>query len=84
MDVDKVLAEVGGLPVIVRCLQSFQQAPGVVYFTPHRKKEPFGPSRSLMAQQAVDAALHRVIRQALGQYQFGDENLLGCLWEIWW
>lgn len=29
MGFDKVLAEVGGLPVIVRCLQSFQQAPGV-------------------------------------------------------
>ena len=25
MGFDKVLAEVGGLPVIVRCLQSFQQ-----------------------------------------------------------
>jgi len=29
MGFDKVLAEVGGLPVIVRCLQSFQQAPSV-------------------------------------------------------
>lgn len=29
MGFDKVLAEVGGVPVIVRCLQSFQQAPGV-------------------------------------------------------
>lgn len=29
MGFDKVLAEVGGLPVIVRSLQSFQQAPGV-------------------------------------------------------
>ena len=29
MGFDKVLAEVGGVPVIVRCLQSFQQAPSV-------------------------------------------------------
>ncbi len=29
MGFDKVLAEVGGLPVIVRCLQSFQQVSGV-------------------------------------------------------
>ena len=29
MGFDKVLAEVGGLPVIVRCLQSFQDAPNV-------------------------------------------------------
>lgn len=29
MGFDKVLAEVGGVPVIVRCLQSFQRAPGV-------------------------------------------------------
>ena len=29
MGFDKVMAEVGGVPVIVRCLQSFQQAPGV-------------------------------------------------------
>lgn len=29
MGFDKVLADVGGLPVIVRCLQSFQQAPSV-------------------------------------------------------
>lgn len=29
MGFDKVLAEVGGRPVIVRCLQSFQQAPSV-------------------------------------------------------
>ncbi len=29
MGFDKVLAEVGDVPVIVRCLQSFQQAPGV-------------------------------------------------------
>lgn len=29
MGFDKVLADVGGLPVIVRCLRSFQEAPGV-------------------------------------------------------
>lgn len=29
MGFDKVLAEVGGQPVIVRCLKSFQEAPGV-------------------------------------------------------
>ena len=29
MGFEKMLAEVGGVPVIVRCLQSFQQAPGV-------------------------------------------------------
>ena len=29
MGFDKVLAEVGGVPVIVRCLEAFQQAPGV-------------------------------------------------------
>ena len=29
MGFDKVLAEVGGVPAIVRCLQSFQQAPSV-------------------------------------------------------
>ena len=29
MGFDKVLAEVGGLPVIVRCLQSFQDAPNI-------------------------------------------------------
>ena len=29
MGFDKVLAEVGGMPVIVRCLQSFQSAPSV-------------------------------------------------------
>lgn len=29
MGFDKVLADVGGLPVIVRCLKSFEQAPGI-------------------------------------------------------
>lgn len=29
MGFDKVLAEVGGVPVIVRCLEAFQQAPSV-------------------------------------------------------
>ena len=29
MGFDKVLAEVGGVPVIVRCLEAFQQTPGV-------------------------------------------------------
>jgi len=29
MGFDKVLAEVGGVPVIVRCLKAFQQSPGV-------------------------------------------------------
>jgi len=29
MGFDKVLAEVGGVPAIVRCLKNFQQAPGV-------------------------------------------------------
>ena len=29
MGFDKVLADVGGLPVIVRCLKSFEKAPSV-------------------------------------------------------
>ena len=59
--VGKLLAEVGGLPVLVRCVEAFQQAPSiaeVVVVTREelvpeipllRKKEPFG-SPPLSAQ----------------------------------
>ena len=39
MGLDKVMAEVGGVPVIVRCIEAFQQAPSVAEVVVVTKEE---------------------------------------------
>lgn len=61
MGFDKVLAEVGGVPVLVRCIEAFQQAPSiseVVVVT----KEDMVPEAARLCQQFQLTKVTKVIR----------------------
>lgn len=68
MGFDKLLAEVGGVPVIVRCIEAFQQAPsiaGIVVVT----REELVPEVARLCQQFQLTKVAKVIRGGEGRTQ---------------
>ena len=61
MGLDKVMAEVGGVPVIVRCIEAFQQAPSVAEVVVVTKEELVPEIARLCQEFALDKVA-KVIR----------------------
>ncbi|MDE7171905.1 MAG: 2-C-methyl-D-erythritol 4-phosphate cytidylyltransferase [Oscillospiraceae bacterium] len=77
MGFDKVLAEVGGVPVIVRCLEVFQQAPGiteVVVVT----REDLVPDVARLCQEFGLSKVTKVIRGGENRTQSARMGTLEC------
>ena len=77
MGFDKVLAEVGGEPVIVRCLRAFQQAPGVgevVVVT----REDLVPDVARLCQDFGLTKVTKVIRGGDSRTQSARMGTLEC------
>ena len=77
MGLDKLLAEVGGVPVIVRCLETFQQAPGiaeVVVVT----REDLVPEVARLCQEFQLSKVTKVIRGGENRTQSARLGTLEC------
>ena len=77
MGFDKVLAEVGGVPVIVRCLEAFQQAPGVTEVVVVTR-EDLVPDVARLCQEFGLTKVTKVIRGGENRTQSARMGTLEC------
>ncbi|MBD5133052.1 MAG: 2-C-methyl-D-erythritol 4-phosphate cytidylyltransferase [Clostridiales bacterium] len=77
MGFDKVLAQVGGVPVIVRCLEAFQQAPGVAEVVVVTREE-LVPDVARLCQDFGLTKVAKVIRGGDTRVQSARMGTLEC------
>lgn len=77
MGFDKILADVGGQPVIVRCLQSFQQAPSVTEIVVVTR-EDLVPAVARLCQDFGLTKVTKVIRGGENRTQSARLGTLEC------
>ena len=77
MGFDKVLAEVGGVPVIVRCLEAFQQAPSVTEVVVVTR-ENLVPDVARLCQEFGLTKVTKVIRGGESRTQSARMGTLEC------
>ena len=77
MGFDKVLAEVGGVPVIVRCLEAFQQAPSVTEVVVVTR-ENLVPDVARLCQEFGLTKVTKVIRGGENRTQSARMGTLEC------
>lgn len=78
MGFDKVLAQVGGVPVIVRCLEAFQQAPGVAEVVVVTREE-LVPDIARLCQDFGLTKVVKVIRGGETRVQSARLGTLECV-----
>ena len=77
MGLDKLLAEVGGLPVLVRCVEAFQQAPSVAEVVVVTREE-LVPEVARLCQSFQLTKVSKVIRGGENRTQSARLGTLEC------